>query len=232
MLTTAFSVLAALALLVPGFIIVELSLARSARWSRGDLGLALRAIAYALAVHLVFGLWTADLAEKLTKPQELADHLGAVTLYAGVVLLATPIMVGVALNALLGRAELGDGPPGLAWAALGAGEARDAFDYAFQHRRQDGAWVIVEMAGHTAAEPRLVGGIYGRGSAIGQTPSPHDVYLQALCTVVEDQNGVRSLDKKLDPERGVYLSASEIARIDVLSESAGDAAGSGATMDS
>lgn len=76
--------------------------------------------------------------------------------------------------------------------------------------------MIVELIGHTPESPRLIGGVYGRRSAVGQTPQPHDIYLQALCTVAEDENGVRVLDRKVDPERGVYIAASQIARVDLV----------------
>jgi hypothetical protein len=217
-LTTAVSIFAAIALLMPGFIIAELSLAGAARSSRSDLELALRAIAYAVVVHLVFGFWTVALVNRVGEAKNLPDHLGALSAYTAIVLLGAPIILGLALKAFLGRAELRDGPPGRAAAGLGAGEARDAFDYAFQRRRHDGAWVIVELVGHSPDTPRLVGGLYGRRSAVGQTPSRHDVYLQALCTVDEDAAGVRSLSQRIEPERGVYLTASQIARIDLVPE--------------
>jgi Family of unknown function (DUF6338) len=206
---------------MPGFVIAELSLARAARSSRSDLELALRALAYALVVHLAFGAWTVHLIDCIGKPAQWADHVGALTLYTGVVLLGVPIAIGLVLNWYLARVELADGPPSRLAAALGAGAARDAFDYAFQRRRRTGAWVIVELVGHTTAEPRLIGGIYGEKSAIGQTPSPHDVYLESLCTVTEEEDGVRSLAARLDPPRGVYIAASQIARIDLLPEGSG-----------
>jgi hypothetical protein len=217
MLTTAFSILAAIALLMPGFIIAEISVARSARASRSDLELALRALAYALVVHLIFSWWTVELVDRVGAMEGIPDHLVAVSAYVAVVLLGIPIALGVGLNRFLARAELADGPPSLIAAGLGAGEARDAFDYAFQ-RRRSGAWLIVELVGHTRDQPRLVGGIYGNRSAIGQTPSPHDIYLQGLCTVLEGEDGVRTLQSRLEPERGVYLAASQIARIDVLED--------------
>lgn len=218
MLGTAISIFAAIALLMPGFIIAELSLARSARSSRSDLELALRAIGYALVVHLIFGFWTVWLVNRVGSVDDIPDHLLAVSLYMAVVLLAVPAGVGTSLNVFLARAEVGDGPPGRLAASFGAGEARDAFDFAFQRRRESGSWVIVEMVGHSLESPRLVGGVYGRRSAIGQTPAGHDVYLEALCTVVEDADGVRTLDQRLEPERGVYLAASQVARVDFLPE--------------
>lgn len=79
-------------------------------------------------------------------------------------------------------------------------------------------WIIVELADHTADSPRLVGGIYGRRSAFGQTPQPHDIFLEALCKVEVDENGIRNLAERVDPERGVYIAASQIARVDLVPE--------------
>lgn len=217
-LTTSFAIIAAIGLLMPGFVIAELSVARSARSSRSDLELALRAVAYALVVHLVFGFWTVHLAATVGPPDEWTDHWVRLSAYVGVVLLGVPVVLGMLLNRYLARAELGDGPPSRVAAGLGAGEARDAFDYAFQRRRATGAWVVVELVGHTADVPRLVGGVFGERSAIGQTPAAHDVYLEALYTVTEDPDGVRTLAARLEPERGVYLPAEQIVRIELLGE--------------
>lgn len=207
---------------MPGFIIAELSLAGAARSSRSDLELALRAITYALVVHLIFGFWTVDLVRTVGEAERLPDHLMALSAYTAVVLLIAPIVLGMLLKSFLGRTELRDGPPGRLAASLGAGEARDAFDYSFQRRREEGAWVVAELVGHTREAPRLVGGLYGRRSAVGQTPSDHDVYLEALCTVEEDANGVRTLAQRIDPDRGVYVHAAQVARIDLIPEAPGD----------
>jgi Family of unknown function (DUF6338) len=215
MLSTAVSILAAIALLMPGFIIAELG-ARSPRSSRSDLELALRALAYTLFVQLIFGFWTAHLVKTVGSPGQWADHLGPITAYVGIVLLVVPIVLGVALNLYVGRVEDQDGPPGLFATFLGAGEARDAFDYAYQRWRKEGGYVIVELVNHNPESPRLVGGIYGERSAVGQTPSPHDIYLQALCTVVEDANGIRTLAQRVEPEQGVYIAADQIARVDLV----------------
>ncbi|HWC50025.1 MAG TPA: DUF6338 family protein [Solirubrobacterales bacterium] len=218
MLQTAVSILAAIALLMPGFIIAELSVARSARSSRSDLELALRALAYTLIVHLLFGFWTAHLIKTLGSPNHWTDHVKAISAYVAFVLLAVPIVIGMALNRYLAYVEAQDGPPNLLAAGLGGGEARDAFDYAYQRWRRDGVYVIVELVGHNSEQPRLVGGIYGERSAVGQTPSPHDIYLESLCTVSEDEDGIRNLASRVDPERGVYIPASQIARVDLVPE--------------
>jgi hypothetical protein len=215
MLTTALSILAAIALLMPGFIIAELG-ARSPRSSRSDLELALRALAYTLFVQLIFGFWTAHLVKTVGPSARWADHFGAISAYVAVVLLAVPVILGVALNVYVGRVEDQDGPPGRFSTFLGAGEARDAFDYAYQRWRKEGGYVIVELTDHSPAFPRLVGGIYGKRSAVGQTPQPHDIYLEALCTVKEDANGIRTLAERVEPEQGVYIAAHQIVRVDLV----------------
>jgi hypothetical protein len=146
----------------------------------------------------------------------LTHHWGALAAYGSVVLIAVPVILGSLLNRYLAKVEARDGPPNLFAAAFGAGEARDAFDFAYQRWRQEGGYVIVELVGHTDGSPRLVGGVYGRRSAVGQTPSAHDVFLESLCTVAVDENGIRSLAARVDPPQGVYIAASQIARIDLL----------------
>lgn len=170
MLNTAVSVLAAIALLLPGFIIVELSLARGARSSRSDLELALRALTYALIVHLVFSWWTVDLVQRVGAPREWQHHVGALVLYSTVVLVAVPVALGALTNAGIAKAELRTGPMPLWAAALGAGEARDGYDFMWQRVKDEGTWVIVELVGHTSEEPRLVGGLYG--ARLGGRPDP------------------------------------------------------------
>jgi hypothetical protein len=216
MLSTATAIISSIGLLMPGFIIAELSVARSARGSRSDLELALRALSYALVVHVIFGFWTINLVSRISSPAHWTNHLGALSTYAVVVLILVPAIIGALLNRYLAQAEDKVGPPNLLAAAFGAGEARDAFDFAYQRWRKDGGYVIVELVGHTEHAPRLVGGIYGQRSAVGQTPSPHDVYLESLCTVAVDEHGLRSLESVVSPPQGVYIAAAQIARIDLL----------------
>jgi len=216
MLDTAISILAVIALLMPGFIVVELSVARSARSSRSDLELTLRALTYALIVHLAFVFWTAHLVKTIGPPSDWVNHVGALSAYVAVVLVGIPIAVGACINRYIAVVESRDVPPNLLSAGLGAGEARDAFDYAFQYWRKEGAWVVVELVGHAPEAPRLIGGVYGRHSAVGQTPQPHDLYLETLCTVEEDENGIRNIKQRVEPQRGIYIPAGQIARIDLV----------------
>lgn len=224
MLGTPVAILAAVALLMPGFIIAELALARSARGPRSDLELALRALAYTLVLHLAAIAWTAWLVRHIGHESEWVHHVAAIVLYVIVVLLIAPAALGSVLNWYLARVERKDGPPSRWAAALGAGASRDAFDFTFQRLSADGAWVICELVGHTDEHPRVVGGIYGSRSAIGQTPSPHDIYLEALCTVKRNPQGLWILDQRVSPDRGIYIPAAQIARIDILPEEAGEAA--------
>jgi hypothetical protein len=220
MLSTAFAILAAIALLLPGFLIAEVANARGARSSRSDLELSLRALSYALVVHLAFFWWTVGLVDRLGPVESWRDHVGSIVLYATVVLVAVPLVLGGLLNALLERVERGEGPMPLWAAALGAGQARDAYDFAFQRVHGQGAWVIIELIGHTANQPRLIGGRYGRASAVGQTPSVHDIFLEQLC-IVEEDAGLRRITGVIDPPRGVYVPATQVANIEILAPGAG-----------
>jgi hypothetical protein len=108
-LTTVASIVSAIALLLPGFIITELSVARSARGSRSDLELALRALSYTLIVHLVFGFWTVHLISTVGSPAHWTHHWGALAAYGSVVLIAVPVILGSLLNRYLARVESRDG---------------------------------------------------------------------------------------------------------------------------
>jgi hypothetical protein len=218
MLNTALSILAAIALLMPGFIVAELAIVRSARPRRSDLELALRALSYTLIIHLVFGIWTVHLIESIGSPNRWPDHFGAIGLYVAVVLLGLPITVGANLNRYLASVESRDKPPNLFAAGLGGGEAGDAFDYAHRRWRREGGYVIVELVGHSKDRPRLVGGMYGRRSAVGKSPESHDIYLESLCLVSEDDFGIRNVISRVRPERGVYIPANQVARVDSVSQ--------------
>jgi hypothetical protein len=113
LLSTAISILAAIALLLPGFIMAELSVARGARSSRSDLELALRALSYALVVHLAFLYWTAHLFARVDDGDQWRDHMLELAAYAFVVLLAVPVVLGMLANWLIAREERNEGPPKL-----------------------------------------------------------------------------------------------------------------------
>jgi uncharacterized membrane protein YidH (DUF202 family) len=114
MLDTPVAVLAALALLMPGFVIAELALAGSARGPRGDLEIALRSLAYTLVIHLVFAWWTAMLVRHIGPEHNWVHHVWAIVLYVAVVLVIVPVIAGTALNRYLAGVEHRHRQPG-AW---------------------------------------------------------------------------------------------------------------------
>lgn len=218
MLNTALSILAAIALLMPGFIVAELSSNPSGRSPRSDLELALLMLSYTLVVQLAFGIWTAHLIESIGPPDHWPNHVGAISLYVAVVLLGVPIALGTALNRYLAAVDTREAPPNRLAAWLGAGQPRDAFEHAYRVWRRNGGYVVVELVGHSRSNPRLIGGMYGQRSAVGTTPASHDIYLEALCAVSEDDRGVRAVSSHVQPEVGVYIAASQIARVDLMPE--------------
>ena len=100
MFDTAASVAAAVAVGLPGFVIAELSrVGRADRSEVGDLRLVMRALFYALALHVLAAAWTRDLVQRLDDGADWADHVGAIGLYAVVVLIAaTACRVGQAAS--------------------------------------------------------------------------------------------------------------------------------------
>lgn len=214
MLTTAISILAAVALLSPGFVIVELSEARRARARRSDLELTLRALVYSVLVHLMFCWWTAWLAREVGDIGAAGDHLPAVVAYVLAVLVVGPVAIGVLIGAYLSRDERSPGPPGFLAAAFGAGRATDAFDFAFQHH--EGAWVIVELVGGSPGAPRYAGGVFGRRSAVGQTPAPHDIYLENVARIGTDEAGDPYVMSLTASPYSLYIPAERIVRILML----------------
>lgn len=115
MLTTVVAVFAAIALLVPGFVVAEIAIARSARSSRSDLELALRALVFALLIHLVFIWWTSWLADRIDMVSNWHDHIAALVAYVVVVLLAAPTIIGLILK----QGAVGGRKPRWPAAALG-----------------------------------------------------------------------------------------------------------------
>lgn len=215
MFTTTISILGAVALLSPGFLIVELSDARRARAKRSDLELTLRSLVYSVLVHLVFCWWTTWLVREVGHVAAVGDHLLVVAVYVFVVLIVAPVAVGLLIGAHLSRDERSPGPPSLLAVAFGAGQATDAFDFAFQHN-YEGAWVIVELAGSTSSSPRYVGGVFGRGSAVGQTPAPHDLFLEKVARIGIDDGGDPYVESLANSPYSLYIPADRIARILVL----------------
>jgi hypothetical protein len=205
---TLVSLVIAVAAVLPGFVTVELTQRQRAVQIGGDgQGIVLRALFYALLIHLIWSWWTWQLAQDLAGPH-WQRHLGETVGWALVVLVASPIAIGLPLNRVLRRAE---GKGSLSWwhYALGGRDARDAWDLVFQRATINGAWVLVHLKGDTPEAPRVVLGKYGQRSAAGQSPSEHDLFLQEMWSVDELGHAVA----KLDPERGMWIAKDAIAEL-------------------
>lgn len=129
----------AVALILPGFLVVQLSeRQRPSTPAGGDLELVLRGLVYALiiqAIATLFG-WLPQLVEDLEGPN-WEDHLDALALYALVVCVATPTALGLLLGLLLRGAE---SKGALEWwhYALGGRDTRRAWDYALAATTEHG----------------------------------------------------------------------------------------------
>lgn len=205
---TVVGVIIAVALILPGFVIAELSMVGRARAQTSELETVLRALFYALLLHVLASPWTRELALRIDPLDEWTQHLNALLLYTLVVLGAVPVTTGLLLGGYLRRVET-RGSPGALYSVLGARDARDAWDYVFQ-RLDPGAWLIIELG-----EGRLVGGKYGEHSSVGQSPSEHDLYLQELWHV-DDTGFEPNLFGRVEPARGMWIAADQVRSVRVL----------------
>ena len=224
MFSTLVSVAATGVFLLPGFVVADLAQReRAGSRSLGDQRALLRALFFSALIHLVFSWWTWSLAQDLDDAG-WHEHYGAVALYVLVVVVITPVLAGLGLSALLLRAERDDGD--LKWwhYAIGARDARDAWDFAFQRYRDSGVWVLVHFRqanGDGGGGPRVIIGRYRPGAAFGQSPSPeHDLFLRDLWTA--DENGVAVAP--LEPPRSLWVASTQIAELYLL-ETGDDVAG-------
>jgi succinate dehydrogenase hydrophobic anchor subunit len=186
MLNSATGVLAAVMLLLPGFIAADLAETGRARLPKGSAWeLALRALVYAVGIHAVVALpgWTEQIVTDTRDGHRLSGHVDAVVLYVAVVAIIVPTVLGLALAAILRRAELAGQ---LRWFhyALGGRDARQAWDYVFQ--RYGKGFVVLRLKGE-ADEQRTYVVEFGRHSWATQTPSDsRDVYFQRVWPADED----------------------------------------------
>jgi Family of unknown function (DUF6338) len=205
---TLVSLIIAVSAVLPGFVTVELTQRQRAVQTGGDAqGIVLRALFYALLIHLVWSWWTWHLVQDLTGAH-WHRHLGETVTWALVVLVASPIVIGLPLNHVLRTAE---SKGSLSWwhYALGGRDARDAWDLVFQRATVNGAWVLVHLKGDTPDATRVVLGKYGKRSAAGQSPAEHDLFLQEMWSVDELGHPVA----KLEPQRGMWIAKDGIAEL-------------------
>jgi hypothetical protein len=168
----------------------------------------LRALFYALLLHLCAGTYTRWLVERVEDVDGWKDHLGAISVYTLLILVFTPVVVGIALNFYYRSVERREAPPSRVYEFLGARDSGNAGDLLFA-RLYKGAWLIVQLV-----DGSYVGGRFGEGSSVGQSPDVHDLYLDEMWAV--DTTGPDPvLTGALSPRRGVYLPADQIRSVRV-----------------
>lgn len=208
MLSTVVAVAAFVGLLLPGFVVAELSRAdRATSGGRTDFELVLRALFYALIIHLLFIWWTGYLVRSIDGGDDWTHHLSALALYGAVVLVVAPAVLGVALNAWLRRAERG-GTLKRRHALAGARDARDSFDFIFGKLEREGRYVLVRRKN----VDQLIAGTFGTGSWAGKAPETHDIYLEEVRSVSEDG----AVGPPLAPRHGVWIAADELAEVFIV----------------
>jgi Family of unknown function (DUF6338) len=211
MFSTIAAVVATTVFLLPGFIVADLAQRqRAGSRTLGDQRAVLRSLFYSVLIQLGVSPWTWDVAQDLDGGQ-WHEHYGAVALYVLVVVVLLPVCLGLALNEVLVRAERGDGHLRRWHYALGARDARDAWDYPFQRYNDKGVWVLVHLKNAPAGGgTRIVIGQYGVGAAAAQSPVPdHDLFLRELWTADEDGKPV----EPYTPPRSLWVAKTEIAEL-------------------
>jgi hypothetical protein len=207
MLDTFLSLVIVAAAVLPGFIAAELTQRGRAVAVGDSQSTLLHALFYAVLINLVWSWRTWQLAQNLTGGN-WQHHLAELVVWVILVLLVSPVVLGLTINAVLRKAEQ---KGTLSWwhYALGGRDSRDAWDYSFQRAAANGAWVLVHLKGGDPDYPRMVLGKYGQHSAVGQTPAAHDLFLQELWSVDVDGNPVAPIE----PSRSMWVAIAEIAEI-------------------
>jgi len=103
--STVAGILVAVAVVLPGFVIAELSVVGRARAARSDLELVLRALFYALILHSVASPFTKMLADEMGSLSNWQAHLLPLVAYTSVALVIVPVVVGLILGAHLRSVE-------------------------------------------------------------------------------------------------------------------------------
>jgi hypothetical protein len=188
-LTSVVAVVSIVALVLPGFIALRVASGRRAQPTTiGDLELVLRALGYALFIHLLFVAigWTPALVHRLSNPDKWADHRLEIVGFASAIVVTAVLLgalMGWTLRRLVTRPSPESGWHGVIFHALGGQDSRDAFDYVFERRKREtnnDFMVIVRTDGGDGDRDGVYVGRYGANSYFGLTPRPHDLYLEEM----------------------------------------------------
>lgn len=216
MFNTLAEIAFAVALVLPGFLVVQLSeRRRPSRPPGGDLELVLRGLVYALIIQTLAALstWLPHIAHEINKGG-VTNHLVALAAYALGVCVAVPTAVGLLLGTWLRRAEA---VGALKWwhYALGGRDARRAWDYTFS--QHNGSWMRVVLQKQAPGWPPSILGKYGKHSWASQSPADPDLYLQEVWPA--DENGQVAEDElERGSPGGMWIDGARIARIEILSD--------------
>jgi hypothetical protein len=204
---TLYGVIAAVLLVLPGFIVADLAETRRARPpDRSAWELVLRALAYALVLQIAVGLtgWTPQIVEDLESGGSWREHMDAVALYLSAVVLVFPTIVGLALSWFLRRAEIKGRLTTLHY-ALGGRDARLAWDYIFQ--RYGSGFVVVTLKENLDTRSSHLVAKFGEGSWATMTPSDcRDVYFEEIWPA--DATG--QITQQFVAPRGMWVSVDQI----------------------
>jgi hypothetical protein len=170
----------------------------------------MRALFYALAIHLMASPWTRALSDRLDGGAQWGNHVNALAAYAVVVLVLSPIAVGLLLNAELRRAEKKGSLRRIHY-VLGAHDARTSWDFAFQpFDGSTGAFVTVVLV-----DGGVIGGMFGDGSWVSRSPTyPHDLFLEEQWAL--NQDGIPF--EPLRPRRGVWIEGGAVKSLQLHAE--------------
>lgn len=194
MLTSVVAVVALVVLVLPGFVCSRVAAGRRAQpTSITDLELVLRSLGYTLLIHglYVASGWTPGLADRFMDAGDGWGDLRLELIGFTAAVLATAAIIGYWIGELLRWLErLGTTHPKdsrgrvafAAFHALGGQDARDAFDYVLERRRnRDKTFIVVLRVDPAGADDDgLRVGLFGPQSYSGASPRPHDVHLEEV----------------------------------------------------
>jgi hypothetical protein len=209
---TFVGIVLAAVLVLPGFVTQELTVRRRPSARADSQTVTQRALSYAVVIQLIWSWDTWRLAKDLTGGDWKA-HYAEVVVWVTVVLVATPVLLGLAINEILIRAETGGQDLKRFHYALGGRDAREAWDYFFQTLDR-GAWVLVRLVASTRDAPVMYLGKYGESARHSQSPAAHDVFFDEVWSV---DNAGKPIEK-IDNLSGIWVSASQIEAMFPLAE--------------
>jgi hypothetical protein len=204
--TTLASFLVAALGVLPGFIVATLAERERARpVARATAELVLRALLYSLVVQSLPALlgWSGSLAGDLTG-RAWRDHLDALALYFLVVGVVVPTALGLCLGAWLQRAEKRGA---LNWLhhAMGAQDARNAWDFAFQ--QSGSSYVLIQLREGVAQRSPFLVAKFALNSWAAQGPeTSRDAYFEQVWPA--DPTG--RIVGEYEVPRGMWVSADQI----------------------